>query len=640
MFPKLANRPTQYLLLTLLWAVTCLPNLGKPPLWEIDEGLNRGCSNEMRESGNWVVPHFNFELRDAKPALLYWLQATCDSYLGVNETSARMPSALAGLIAILAICELGRRLFNPAVGLLAGVILATSVAPCVAFHFANPDALLLLFVLLALVCFWHDYSSTGPWRFLLGGTFTGLAVLAKGPIGLVLPLGIIGLFLLWQRRLGWLFQLGQLRGVLTFVLTAAPWYVWVSVETKGQWLIGFWRNQHWKRITEPMEGHGGSWYLYLVVLLVGLAPWSIFLCLSVAHALRRKGNEESSSPLSPLGRGVGGEGFFRFIVSRWADRARNDKSKPKPLTPNPSPQRGEGRNGQPWPFPHLSAEVRFLLCWFLVVFVFFSLAATKLPNYILPLYPAVALLVARALDDWRLGLGRVRDWEILASLVCLGLIGVAVAVGLALVGGVGQAGFLHGRFMPAVAWTAWVGLIPLAGAILGIVLLRRSADPTSRRVYPGGLPAGINPAARQVRKEQVLMVVTLTAALFLLGAASRVVPAIGQYRAPRALVGLLPADQSFREVRVATCGYFQPSLVFYCNRRVDRFDRPDQAQEFLRGALPSYLFLPAPVWEEMQRQPASSDLGQPLGRHRDFYCKDDIVVVANQAACSLRSKSE
>ncbi len=646
MFPP-TNRWLQSTLLTLLWAGVCLPNLGGPPLWEIDEGLNSQCSHEMLEAADWIVPHFNFEMRDAKPALLYWLQASCYSLLGVNETAARLPSALACLLAVLIVCELGRRLFNPTTGLLAGVILTTSVSPCIAAHFANPDALLLVTTLAALASFWYTYTHWhsprtkpfwfGPWGcaarlrvpgplvlgHLGGGVFLGLAVLAKGPVGLLLPLGIVGLFLLWQRQLRWLWQSYQFVGALAFVLTAGPWYVWVAVETKGKWLFRFWKLQHVNRAFGVMENHGGPFFVYLLFLLVGLAPWSIFFAMTVAHTFRRQGEKEGEAAgRQPSGSG-GPEG--------WRPAASTSLPSGEPQPEGWRPAASTSFSPSPWPFQHLSTEVRFLLCWFLVVFVFFSLAATKLPNYILPLYPAVALLMARALDDWRLGLGRVPDWAFRVSLILLGLIGVATAVGLALVGGVGflaagSASLLHGRLMPGLAWSVWLGLVPLAGAVLGWVLLQEDVRHAS-----GCREGRLRPMpTTSARRALALAVVAGTSAVFLGVAASWVAPSIGQYRAPRTLMRLLPADQTTRDVRIATYHYFQPSLVFYCHRRVDQLLRPEDVREFLRGPLPSYLFLPAGVWAQLQDQ--LPGLAQPLGQQRDFYGKDEIVVVANQAA--------
>src|SRR6266478_844683 len=106
MFRILLTRIVHYLLLLAVTAALTLPGLGATSLWDIDEGLNAEAAREMLESGDWVVPTFNFKPRTAKPALLYWLQAVAYQKFGVNEFSARLPSVLAAAAAVLLIYEL------------------------------------------------------------------------------------------------------------------------------------------------------------------------------------------------------------------------------------------------------------------------------------------------------------------------------------------------------------------------------------------------------------------------------------------------------------------------------------------------------------------------------------------------------
>src|SRR5262245_47697703 len=153
MFHRLYGRAGHWLLLGLVWALVCLPNLGAPSLWDVDEGNNAEAAREMLDSGNWVIPTFNYQLRDDKPALLYWLQVAGYRAFGVGELAARLPSALAALLAVLATYELGRRMFGRSAGLLAGLVLATSVLFDAAARFANPDALLCAFTTLTLAVF-------------------------------------------------------------------------------------------------------------------------------------------------------------------------------------------------------------------------------------------------------------------------------------------------------------------------------------------------------------------------------------------------------------------------------------------------------------------------------------------------------
>src|SRR5262249_41651610 len=158
MFQRLNCRLGHYGLLLAVGAMLFLPNLGGPSLWDIDEGNNAEAAREMLASGNPIVPTFNFELRVDKPALLYWLQIGAYQLFGVNEFAAGFPSALAALLAVFGTYEMGRRMFGAIPGLLAGLMLASTVLFCAAAHFANPDALLSACTLLAFLFFWNSFA--------------------------------------------------------------------------------------------------------------------------------------------------------------------------------------------------------------------------------------------------------------------------------------------------------------------------------------------------------------------------------------------------------------------------------------------------------------------------------------------------
>jgi len=478
MFHWLNRRATHHAALTLVWALLCLPNLGGPGLWDIDEGNNAEAGQEMLHSGNYVVPTFNYHTRYDKPALLYWLQVVGYQFFGVNEFAARLPSALAALLAIGATYEIGRQMFGKRAAFLAGLILASSLCFCGAAHFANPDALLTAFIALTMLVFWHDYRRDGRSYFAWTGATMGLAMLAKGPVGLAMPVAVTSLFLLWRRQLRRLFDVRLFVAALVFILVAAPWYIWVAVETKGDWVYQFWMKHHQERITTAMENHSGPIFYYVLILIAGLAPWSVFLGPAGWHAWKRLRQPDGSGQLNPM-------------------------------------------------------AVQFLLCWMAVFFVAFSLVRTKLPNYVLPLYPAAALLLAYFLDQWRRGLIGVPALWLRVSLGCLALMGVGVAVGLVIAGDALPIALLRGRRFPGLEAWAWLGGVLLAGAGLGWWCVQRN--------WRGG----------------VIAAVAGSAVLFTGLLAGWGIQVIDRYKAPRALACMLPADQLQREVKLAAYNYFQ-----------------------------------------------------------------------------------
>lgn len=553
MFRFMQYRAGQLLLIVLLWAVTSLPNLGGSTLWDIDEGLNAEAAREMLASGNWIVPTFNYELRSAKPVLLYWLQAAAYQTFGVHETAARLPSALAVLLTALAVWGLGRRLFDAGTALLAAVILVTCAGVQGAAHFANPDALLLAFTTLALAFFWLSYDGAAAWL-VASAAACGLAVLAKGPVGLALPGAVVLLFLLWQRQPRRLFGLYFWEGVLVFLLVAAPWYVWVSVETKGQWLREFWFAHHLNRVATPMENHSGSPLYYLVVLCVGLVPWAIF---------------------------AGPTGWYAWRESRRAGTAGFDRE---------------------------AAAARFLVCWFAVFFVFFSVVRTKLPNYILPLYPAAALLLARLVERWRRGEVELPGWVMRLAMTTLGLIGLGTAAGVLVAGGAVAVPALRGRVYPGLLPWAWIGGLLFVTAVVGYWLVVRE------------------------RRGAAIGLLATAAAVFVTAVTAGALPEMNPHKPSVALAQALPDDQLEHDIRIGACDYFQPSLVFYCQREVKKLYGGGAGVAFLHSPLPAYLIVRGDTWEEIRGKVPPG--ARVLTRQRDLYINQDVVLVANQPAVS------
>ncbi len=201
----------QWSVMVIVAVVVLFTNLGGPRLWDRDEPRNAGCAAEMLERGDLVTPVFDGELRTHKPILLYWLMMAAYQLLGVSEFSARFWSAALGVGTACLTYVIGRRMFSPQVGFWAAIILVTTLMYDVASRAATPDSLLIFWSTAAICCFvWGIYPpvaqgqrAAGPartfprWRAaaLMYGCM-GMAVLAKGPVGLVLPTAVIGMFLL------------------------------------------------------------------------------------------------------------------------------------------------------------------------------------------------------------------------------------------------------------------------------------------------------------------------------------------------------------------------------------------------------------------------------------------------------------
>jgi 4-amino-4-deoxy-L-arabinose transferase-like glycosyltransferase len=547
MFRQLHPRLAHYGLLTAAAGAVFLVNLGGPSLWDIDEGNNAEAAREMMEAGNWIEPTFNFQLRADKPALLYWLQIGAYQLFGINEFSARLPSALAALATVLLLYEFGRLIFGALAGLLSGLILASTPGFSAAAHFANPDALLNAFTTLSLFFFWRSYVRSGRGWFIWSAISAALGFLAKGPVGLVLPLGVVALFLLWSRQLRLFWDRRLALAILAFTVVAVPWYALVGAETKGEFLRGFFLSHNVDRYLHTMENHRGSFFYYPVVLILGFAPWSAFLGLAAWYGAR--------PALASCG-------------------PREDR-----------------------------AAFRFLWCWIGIYLIFFTASSTKLPNYILPVYPPLALLTAHFLDGWRASIFMPPAWVLRMTLICLGLLGVGASLGFLVAGDVIALEGLHVRSFPGLGW----------GAVLGLVLVLAAA-------------MAWHYFTRQARNK-VVGAVAAAAVLFVGCLGAWLGAVLNPYKAPQELATKVRRHLNARDFRVGCYAYFQPSLVFYSLHEIENLAEMQDALDFLASPLPVYLYLPGPVWDSWQMQGAPRY--HVLGRSQDLYKNYEVVVVTN-----------
>ena len=538
------ERVRDYSVLLAVSALLTLPNLGGPSLWDVDEGVNAQAAREMRDADTWIVPTFNYQLRTAKPVMLYWLQRASYFAFGVSEWSARLPSVLAGWLAVLLTYELARRMFGRGTGLCAGIVIASVAQFGLLAHAATPDATLLLFTCLTFLAFWSCHLDGSRRWWIPTAVACGLAVLTKGPIGVALPGMVILLYFAWNRELGRLFDRRLVGAALAFVLVAGPWYGLVANETRGEWVKSFIGRENLQRFSGPMDRHDGPFFYYLAVMPVMFAPWSAFILAVLWYGLR--GTRRMDGPDSPE--------------------------------------------------PSIETRAhRLLICWFAAYLIVFSAAATKLPNYIFPLYPALAILTARFLIGWRDGALAVPRW----------VMGVGVGA-MALVGGVSIAGFVVAEYtFPGLGVWAVLGLIPLVGAIAMAQALRRED------------------------RNGVVIAAALGSVLFM-GLAVAFPPSVlEKQKAPRELVHDSGAGDPTRDLRLASFEWFRPSVVYYSGREVKSLESPDAVAAFLEIPTPGYLFVPEPVWNKSLKTRVRVPNCIVAKRH-DFLEKCDILVVTNE----------
>jgi len=261
--------------------------LGSRPLWNIDEGKHAVTSKEMVLSGDWITTTLYGENFYDKPILFNWLVALSFLVFGFTEFAARFPAAILGLGCVGVTYLLGRSMFGPTTGFLGGMILATSGMFIVLSRSVVHDISLVFFMTLALFFFYLGYTSEQRRKtyFLLFYASLGFAVLAKGPMGVLLPGLIIGLLLLLKGKLRFLKEMEMGWGVVVFLIVAAPWYVLISLNN-SDYAGYFFIENNIMRFLSLEARHARPFWFYFPVLLGGFSPWSFFLPLAFIRVFR------------------------------------------------------------------------------------------------------------------------------------------------------------------------------------------------------------------------------------------------------------------------------------------------------------------------------------------------------------------
>ena len=413
------NAAARTLLLLLAFAAIWFSNLEYRKLVNPDEGRYAEIPREMVASGDWTTPRLNDIKYFEKPALQYWATAAAYTLFGEHQWTARLWSALTGFLGVCMVFFTGRRLFGPAAGWYAALVLGSSLLWVLIGHINTLD-MGVSFFLAAAVCAFvlaqHDSASVrARERWMLAAwAALALAVLSKGLIGLALPGAALILYILVERDWRLAGRLHLATGIVLLLALTLPWFIAVS-RANPEFFRFFFIHEHFERFLTKQHGRYQPPYYFIPVLLAGMLPWTVTLIDALARAWKREPQQ-------------------RFQVQR------------------------------------------FLLLWAAVVFVFFSASSSKLVSYILPMFPALALLTGARLA--RLG-ARALTWQTLpAALARIAL--------LALLPGIARyasrevpvemfhdyadwliaAGVLQIAGAAACAWLAWRGKTAAALAVL------------------------------------------------------------------------------------------------------------------------------------------------------------------------------
>ena len=407
------------LVLVLLSFVVLLPGISSIPPVDRDEGRYAVATSQMVETGDFIDIRFQDEQRYLQPAGIYWLQSIAVTVTGTADERAiwahRIPSFLGILAAVVMTAAIAAGLLGRMAGLGAGLLVATALAVGFEARIAKTDAVLLATITAAHLSLMRIYLQPQGhwWRPALFWAALGAGMMIKGPI-ILLFIGLaLAALLVWDRKFSWLGGLKPLWGVPLFLLIALPWYVAIGIVSDGAFYAEAVGDSLMGKVGESQQSHAGPPGYYLGLFSLTFWPGSLFAVFA---------------------------GWWA-----WANRTR--------------------------------PAVRYLICWIVPAWIAYELIATKLPHYVMPTYPALAVLAVAAI--FAPGDSKAPLWLKIAA----GLYAVVWLAFSGLVAAVPAAGFhwSEGSVSPLLV-VLGAGIFLAAAAALALYL-------TGRR--PASLAAGL-----------------------------------------------------------------------------------------------------------------------------------------------------
>ena len=399
--------------LACLFLVLWFGALDERELFHPDEGRYAEIPREMVASGDWITPRLNGLKYFEKPVLQYWITAVSYLALGEQEFVARLWPALSGFLTLVLVYYMGRRVAGVRAGVVAAAALATTFQFFVFSQLLTLDMGLSFFLTLALHGFLASQDLRITERQQRNGAIVmwvamALAVLSKGLVGVLLPALVLVAYIAIERDWKLLGRLHWGFGVPVFLTIALPWFIWVQLRNP-EFFQFFFIREHFGRYALNEHRRHGAWYYFLAMLLIGSLPWSLM--------------------------------YIKAMFKSWYVRV------PTQFAINP---------------------IRLLILWVIVITAFYSVSQSKLPGYILPVYPALAVL---------LGCYVQREKTQLSKAILLGIaaLGVAMLGAAPLVTRIPKFANDADLIEPFVAWA-------IAGG--GILIIAAASAMLTRVRYP------------------------------------------------------------------------------------------------------------------------------------------------------------
>jgi 4-amino-4-deoxy-L-arabinose transferase-like glycosyltransferase len=406
-----------WLLLVAVVVICWFGNIEYRKLIRPDEGRYAEIPREMVASGDWVTPRLNGLKYFEKPPLQYWATAIAYEAFGQHQWTSRLWDALTGFAGLLLVWFAGTRLFGREAGWYATLLLGSSLLYVLMGHINTLDMGVTFFLTLGIVGLLlaqqqdlNKYSRRN-WMWLAWAAL-GLSVLSKGLMGLALPGAALVIYSLVQRDFGLWKRIHLGTGLLICALVCAPWF-YLVMKANPEFFDKFIVYEHFTRFLTKKLGRYQPWYYFVPILLAGALPWTLLM--------------------------------FDTLLRTWRGSAHRYKSF------NPE---------------------RFLLVWAVFVYVFFSVSDSKLPSYLLPMFPALALLMGRQL----VAMTPRRLFWLIAPMLPLAVLALGLAPFAAKLADNPLEVEMYGNYSH---WLIAAAVVWLFGVASSLFLLHRGRKPTA-----------------------------------------------------------------------------------------------------------------------------------------------------------------